>query len=84
MTTQYRKGDRVQMHPATDAWMQGDRFGTVLKDVDHSATTVKVKLDRSGYHKTFRIEDVLPIGQPTDEQLAKQHNDYVEDMEDQS
>lgn len=28
---QFRIGDRVQLHPATDAWMMGDRFGTVVK-----------------------------------------------------
>ena len=22
-------GDRVQLHPATDAWMRGDRYGRV-------------------------------------------------------
>jgi hypothetical protein len=25
----FRKGDRVQLHPATDGWMRGARFGTV-------------------------------------------------------
>ena len=24
-----REGQRVELHPATDAWMRGDRFGTV-------------------------------------------------------
>lgn len=27
--TDYVKGQRVQLHPATDRWMMGDRFGTV-------------------------------------------------------
>ena len=26
---QFQKGDRIQARPATDCWMQGDRFGTV-------------------------------------------------------
>ena len=26
----YNKGDRVQLHPATDDWMRGDRFGQVV------------------------------------------------------
>jgi len=26
----YTKGDRVATHPATDVWMQGDRYGTIL------------------------------------------------------
>ena len=25
------KGQRVELHPATDSWMRGDRFGTVEK-----------------------------------------------------
>jgi len=25
----YRVGQRVQLHPATDLWMRGDRYGTV-------------------------------------------------------
>lgn len=24
-------GDRVQLHPATDAWMRGDRYGRVAR-----------------------------------------------------
>jgi hypothetical protein len=24
-------GDRIQLHPATDAWMMGDRFGQIRK-----------------------------------------------------
>lgn len=24
-------GDRVRLHPATDAWMQGDRYGRVAR-----------------------------------------------------
>jgi hypothetical protein len=26
-------GDRVQLHPGTDVWMQGDRFGEIVKIV---------------------------------------------------
>lgn len=40
------KGDRVQLHPATDAWMQGDRYGTVDK-VTASGKLVVV-MDKSG------------------------------------
>ena len=29
MTPLYKPGDRVQLHPATDAWMRGDRFGEI-------------------------------------------------------
>jgi len=35
---------RVEMHPCTDQWMQGDRFGTVT---GHKGDLVRVKLDIS-------------------------------------
>lgn len=46
-----KAGERVQMHPATDAWMRGDRFGEIVKFKDGVAT---VKLDKSG--KTVRVD----------------------------
>lgn len=39
------EGERVQMHPATDTWMMGDRYGEVLRV---TATRVHVRLDISG------------------------------------
>ena len=27
----FTAGDRVQLHPALDAWMMGDRYGTAVK-----------------------------------------------------
>ncbi|HYB34977.1 MAG TPA: hypothetical protein VEF72_03760 [Mycobacterium sp.] len=38
-------GDRVELHPGLDAWMQGDRYGEVAKV---TPTHVHVKMDRSG------------------------------------
>lgn len=35
---------RVQTHPATDAWMSGDRYGTVTKV---GRKFIHVKMDRS-------------------------------------
>lgn len=37
-------GQRVELHPATDAWMTGDRFGTVVKV---GRKLVHVHMDRS-------------------------------------
>jgi hypothetical protein len=42
--TQFRVGDRVQLHPATDAWMMGDRYGTVIKI---GRQLLHVRMDRS-------------------------------------
>lgn len=38
-------GDRVELHPATNAWMFGDRFGEVARI---GRKYVHVKMDRSG------------------------------------
>jgi hypothetical protein len=50
-------GQRVQISPAYDAWLQGDRFGEVIKV---TAKTVYVKLDKSG--RTLRIPHTRPTG----------------------
>ena len=39
------QGRRVELHPATDAWMMGDRYGEV---VDVGRKYLWVKMDRSG------------------------------------
>jgi hypothetical protein len=45
-------GDRVELHPATDAWMRGERFGEVLRSSQYRAPTlVRVKLDARVHHE---------------------------------
>jgi hypothetical protein len=51
-------GQRVELHPATDAWMMGDRFGVVVKI---GRKYVHVKLDRSGRTIPFLPKNVLEI-----------------------
>lgn len=41
------KGKRVQLHPGTDRWMMGDRYGTV-QGLGRLSGTYRVKMDRSG------------------------------------
>lgn len=44
-------GDRVEIHPATDRWMVGDRFGVVTTDATRSGKygpRFRVRFDRSG------------------------------------
>jgi ribosomal protein L21E len=43
-------GERVQLHPAMDAWMQGDRYGEVR---GWSAYRVLVLMDKSG--RTLKV-----------------------------
>ena len=38
-------GRRVELHPATDAWMMGDRYGTIVKV---NKFNVSIKMDKSG------------------------------------
>ncbi len=45
------RGKRVQLHPGTDQWMMGDRYGTVTRV--NKDGTLQVKMDRSG--KSLRV-----------------------------
>jgi len=58
---QFRPGERVQTHPATDTWMRGDRYGTVIK---HSKLGVYVAMDRSGRKLRFHPDNLISEGMP--------------------
>ena len=40
--TDFKKGDRIELHPATDLWMRGARYGKIIQV---GRTNLKVKLD---------------------------------------
>jgi hypothetical protein len=48
----YKLGQRIKIHPATDAWMQGDRYGVVVKV---GRDLVHVRCDASGRVRKFSI-----------------------------
>jgi hypothetical protein len=52
-------GERVELHPATNAWMMGDRFGQVE---NIGRKYVHVRMDRSGRLRQVTPEFVLKIG----------------------
>ena len=52
----FPKGKRVQMHPATDAWMQGDRHGEVVRT---GKFYVHVKMDLSGKIRKVAPENLM-------------------------
>lgn len=52
----YRVGQRVQAHPATDTWMRGDRYGTVERV---GRLYIRVRMDRSGHLKRFTPDNLL-------------------------
>lgn len=57
----YTVGNRVELHPGTDLWMRGARFGTVTRLSLTSADRVHVTLDKipgrsfAGHAETFRF-----------------------------
>ena len=63
----FKIGDRVQLHPATDDWMRGDRYGDVVNVRRNLRTgallAVTVKLDKSGKRRRFAGERVLELVQ---------------------
>lgn len=41
----FAKGARVQLHPSTSYWMQGDRYGTIERVGTHY---LFIRMDKSG------------------------------------
>lgn len=50
-------GTRVQTHPATNAWMRGDRYGTIEGT---RGNKLAVRLDRSNKISYFTVENLIP------------------------
>jgi hypothetical protein len=53
-------GRPVELHPATDRWMMGDRFGRIVK-VEPEKNRCRVSLDKSGQTLWFKPEDLMPM-----------------------
>jgi len=51
--TDYRIGMRAELHPATDAWMRGDRYGDIVAVSKKSRSYLDPSDSRNGH--TFRI-----------------------------
>jgi hypothetical protein len=51
-------GKRVQAHPATDSWMQGDRCGVVTKI---GRKYIHALMDRSGRTRKFTAGNVTRV-----------------------
>ena len=55
----YTVGSRVELHPGTDFWMRGARYGVVVGIVPTPDDRVRVKLDHGpkvcGSEDTFRV-----------------------------
>lgn len=44
----YAVGDRVEIHPGTDLWMRGARYGTVVRTSLTPKDRVHVQMDKLG------------------------------------
>jgi hypothetical protein len=56
----FARDERVELHPATDRWMMGDRYGEVAH-FDALRGTVRVRLDKSGRTLPFAANLVKAI-----------------------
>lgn len=56
----FLRNERVQLHPACDAWMAGDRYGTVVKA---GRKYVTVQMDRSGKRRRVPYDLLLHTGE---------------------
>lgn len=57
--TRLQLGDRVQLHPATDQWAQGDRYGEVVGFT--RMHNVRVRLERSGRTLPVNPANLTPV-----------------------
>ena len=56
----FKVGERVELHPGTDRWMMGDRYGEVAKI---GTKFVSVKLDKSGKTLKFTADRLSHAGE---------------------
>jgi ribosomal protein L21E len=66
--TDFPEGKRVQLHPGTDQWMMGDRFGEIRK-VDLKTFLVHVKMDVSKKTIKCKPKHILKRDPKTDNRL---------------
>ena len=54
----FTAGDRVEIHPNCDLWMQGARYGTIVRPSIAVTDAYMVRMDRADVEglKTFRID----------------------------
>ena len=55
----YRVGDRIEIHPGTDLWMMGARYGVVIGSSLTPNDRVRVRMDRKPKTKFGGTEDTF-------------------------
>ena len=58
--TDSRVGMRAELHPATDAWMRGDRYGDIVS-VSKRTRSFRIRMDRSGKILTVSEGNIAKI-----------------------
>ena len=54
----FRVGKRIQLHPATDQWMQGHRYAQVIK-VGRKVITIKTDAGRTYRVPPEHVSEIL-------------------------
>ena len=70
MEAEFPLGCRVQAHPATDIWMEGDRYGEV---VGYKGKFIQVKMDRSDRILNFHLTYLLHISKEGEHDCKRTH-----------
>lgn len=58
-SSRLKPGDRVQLHPATDHWMRGDRYGTVSRIL--ITGRIRILLDKSKKYVTVDQANIYEV-----------------------
>lgn len=58
--TDFQPGARVELHPATDLWMRGARFGDVVR-VLPARNVVRVRIDATGRVVSLHPSNLLKV-----------------------
>ncbi len=56
MATDYRIGMRAELHPVTDAWMMGDRYGDIVAVSKRARSYVDPSDPRNGHIFTIHMD----------------------------
>ena len=54
---------RVELHPGTDDWMRGDRYGEIIRTGRRKSGELfaVVRLDKSGRHRRINLKQLTEI-----------------------
>lgn len=77
----FEVGSRVELHPATDAWMQGDRFGEVAKI---GRKWIHVKMEPSGRTLQMSPGNLRKIVNQHLPQTIEEEAEAIEDLIDEA